>query len=299
MAKKKEVSTLTDSEFNDGVKKIKTKKRFKTKKAFKEYRINNLKRYHFLRKELNDVWDSVPEDKRFRTKKDVLKSLVAIYRDKNDYAYISNTFDVAVSDSLGIPTTGFDSDTELNFSAKAKRDSIPEVITFYEISNIRATVFNGKVIELFGDMFGEPFQVIGDSNSVYNWFRYSDYYKWCRKYYNDSPVAVFVLVDYDGLNCKYELMDVDYDTSIYKSKQLLFKDFKDTSVQIPQNKEKVSTIEENKPKISDKEIELRLAEAENEKERIKETKIARLLKEFELGLITKKEYKNKVKKIEK
>ena len=69
------------------------------------------------------------------------------------------------------------------------------------------------------------------------------------------------------------------------------KDFRDTSIPKPVSEEKVATIKEKEGRLSDKEIELELVKEKNKAKEL-------LLKEFELGLITKKEYKAKVKKIE-
>ena len=89
------------------------------------------------------------------------------------------------------------------FGKKVDAD-IPESIPFYYFNEtILTEAFNSYQITIKFDDNEEKFDFSGDSLEVVDYFKSSGMYNRCRRYYNDSPVATFVLKGIVGNNVEY------------------------------------------------------------------------------------------------
>jgi len=89
------------------------------------------------------------------------------------------------------------------FGKKVDTD-IPDSIPFYYFNEtILTEAFNPYQITIKFDDGEEKFEFSGDSLQVIEYFKSSGMYNRCRRYYNDSPVATFVLKGIVGNNVEY------------------------------------------------------------------------------------------------
>lgn len=90
------------------------------------------------------------------------------------------------------------------FGKKPIDADIPETIPFYLFNEtILTEAFNSYQITIKFDDGEEKFDFSGDSLEVIDYFKSSGMYNRCRRYYNDSPVATFVLKGLVGNNVEY------------------------------------------------------------------------------------------------
>lgn len=92
----------------------------------------------------------------------------------------------------------------LEYFGKKVDADIPESIPFYYFNEtILTEAFNSYQITIKFDDGEEKFDFSGDSLEVIDYFKSSGMYSRCRKYYNDSPVATFILKGIVGNNVEY------------------------------------------------------------------------------------------------
>ena len=92
------------------------------------------------------------------------------------------------------------------FGKPTEPTEFPESIPFYLFNEVILTeVFNASQIVIKMDDGIEKFESSGDSLEVIKYFKSSGMYHYCRKYYDESPVATFVLQSVVGSVVEYKV----------------------------------------------------------------------------------------------
>lgn len=180
----------------DKAKTKKTAKKTTSKKSLSKKKSNakskqkkgrNLNRYN----QVQQILSSYCKEKGLSLGKDFNKVASVINQNTKDYPikYVKDNIDALYIEYFGKKPVDAD---------------IPETIPFYLFNEtILTEAFNSYQIRVKFDDGEEKFDFSGDSLEVIEYFKTSGMYQRCRKYYNDSPVATFVLKGIVGNNVEY------------------------------------------------------------------------------------------------
>ena len=152
----------------------------------KKGKVKNLNRYNQVQK----ILSSYCKEKGLTLGKDFNRVASVINQNTKDkpLKYVKDNIDAIYLEYFGKPV-------DVN---------IPDTSPFYYFNEtILTEAFNSYQITIKFDDGEEKFDFSGDSLQVIEYFKSSGMYNRCRKYYNDSPVATFVLKGVVGNNVEY------------------------------------------------------------------------------------------------